>query len=107
MPPIPPDPYTTNQNNTWKGSSSDSDINNSTNAVKSREHRAFDFSTCNDLDTFDSSHSDTPKLTHRSIKITRKRKRLRRNESKVVVSKGTVSKKTTTLPKHKTQVRKT
>ncbi|XP_050466102.1 uncharacterized protein LOC126859138 isoform X2 [Cataglyphis hispanica] len=103
VPPIPPD---TNQNSTWKGSSSDSDINNSTNAIKSHEHRAFDFFTCNGLDTFRSSHSDTPKLTDRSIKITRKCKRLRRNESKVVISKGTVSKKATTMLKHKTQEQK-
>ncbi|XP_070169948.1 uncharacterized protein Haspin [Polyergus mexicanus] len=102
---VPPIPLDTNQDNTWKGSSSDSDINNSTN-VKSHEHTAFDFFTYNGLDRFGSSHSDKPKLTHRSIKITHKHKRQQRNESKVVVSKRKESKKATTILKHKTQKQK-
>lgn len=102
MPPIPLD---TNENNSWKGSSSDSDINNSTIDIKSREHTAFDPLTYDCLDTFGSSYSCTSKLTNRSIKITRKYKRLQKNKSKIVVYKGTVSKKTPV--KDKIQIRKT
>ncbi|KMQ96020.1 serine threonine-protein kinase haspin-like protein [Lasius niger] len=102
---VPPIPLDTNENNSWKGSSSDSDINNSTNDIKSREHTALDPLTYDCLDTFGSSHSCTSKLTNRSIKITRKYKRLQKNKSKVVVYKGTVSKKTPV--KDKIQIKKT
>jgi len=100
VPPIPPD---TNQNDSWKDSSSD--INNSTNTAKAHSHIASDL-ICDGPDTLNSSHSYTSKLTHRSIRIPRKCRRLQRNESKVVF-KEIVSKKTITTPKNKIQVRKT
>lgn len=102
MPPRPPD---TNKNDSWKGSSSDSDINNSTNTAKLHGNTALDLFTCDtiDPDTLGSSHGYTSKLMQKGIKITRKRKTLQRNESKVI-SKGIISKKTT--PKIKIQVGK-
>ncbi|XP_072744567.1 uncharacterized protein Haspin [Anoplolepis gracilipes] len=94
---VPPIPWDTNQNSSWKDSSSGSDIN-STNAAKSNENTAFELLTYNGLDKFDSSRSYTLKSTYKSVKITRKCKR---NKSKV--SKEIVSKKITVMPKDKTK----
>lgn len=102
---VPPIPSDTNKNDSWKGSSSDSDINNSTNTAKSYDCITSDVFRCDGPDTLGSSHSYTSKLTHRSIKIPRKCRRLQKNESKVV-SKEIVPKKTITTPKNKVQVGK-
>lgn len=99
---VPPRPPDTNKSDSWEGSS-DSDINNSTNTAKSHGHTDFDLFIYDGPDILGSSHSYTSKLTHKDIRVTRKCKRLQRNESKVI-SKGIISKKTT--PEIKIQVGK-
>ncbi|XP_011254943.1 uncharacterized protein LOC105250493 isoform X2 [Camponotus floridanus] len=102
VPPIPPDTY---QNDSWKGSSSDSDINNSTtNITKAHSHKASDL-ICDGPDTLNSSCSYISKLTHRSNKLPRKCRGLQRNKSEVVFKK-IASKKTITTPKNKIQCRR-
>ncbi|XP_029178713.1 uncharacterized protein LOC114946414 [Nylanderia fulva] len=94
---VPPMPLDTNENNSWKSSSSDSDVVNLT--------KAFNLFTYNDLNTCSSSHV-TSKLMNRSNKVVRKCNRPRRNKSKMVIHTEIVNKKSPVKPKDKIQITK-
>lgn len=88
-------PLDINENDSWKGSSSDSDINDATN-VKSLEHIS---------DLF--IHNSTSSSTYISRKLTRERKKQKGCEPGITISTGILSKKTrVTSIKNKTQLGK-
>lgn len=87
-------PLDTNQNDSWKGSSSDSDINNATN-IKS-EHI--------DSDLF--MYTSTSSSTFVSHKLTHKCKKSKRCEPEVTISAGILSKRKRMTMKDKTYVGK-
>jgi len=87
-------PLDINRNDSWKGSSSDSDTNDA--SVKSK-HIASDLFI----------HNSTSNPTDVSYKLAHKRKKLKRHEPKVMISTGILSKKTkVTSMKDKTYFKK-
>jgi len=85
-------PVDINQNDSWNGNSSDSDMI----SIKSSKHEFTRF-TCNSI-------SD---LSHRSIKLARKCKKPRKYELNAITSKETLSKKKKTISKTEAQLKKT
>ncbi|KAG5346810.1 HASP kinase, partial [Acromyrmex charruanus] len=79
---VPPMPLDTNQNDSWKNSSSDDNITDAT-SLKS-EHIASDLFI----------HNSTPSSTNVSHKLTRKCRKQKKSESEVMVSIEMLSKKT-------------
>lgn len=83
-------PLDTNQNDSWKGNSSDSDINDVTN-VKSLEHKS------------DLIHNGTTNSTYISHKLVHKRKKQKGCEPEITISTGILPKRTRMISKNKTQ----
>jgi len=85
-------PLDINRNDSWKGSSSDSDTNDA--SVKSKH-------TVSDLFI----HNNTSNPTDVSYKLTHKRRKPKKYEPKVMISTGILSKKTKKTYLKKAQVR--
>lgn len=84
-------PLDTNQNDSWKGNSSDSDINDAIN-IKSLEHKSDFF-----------IHDSTTSSTYISHKLVHKRKKQKRCEPEITISTGILPKRIRVISKNKTQ----
>lgn len=88
-------PLDINQNNSWKGISSDSDID--IISIKSPVH----------IDSKPFLHNSTPNSTYVNCKLTHKRKKSKKCEPEVMISTGILPKRTKVMSmKNETQSRK-